>query len=88
MKKCQFSTEQIVDIPSQTESGVPVAQLRRQHGFSQSACHVWRKKYSGADAQTVADHRRLTRENAQLKKQPADALLEKKALKYVIDKVS
>ena len=85
-KKRQFTAEQIVSILKQADSGVPVAELSRQHGFSQSAYDTWRKKYAGGDVSLVREHRRLSRENAELKKKLAEALLDNKALKYIVEK--
>ena len=65
---------------------MPVAELSRQHGFSQSAYDTWRKKYAGGDVSLVREHRRLSRENAELKKKLAEALLDNKALKYIVEK--
>ena len=86
MKKRQFSAEQIVSILKQADSGVPLSELSRQHGFSQSAYYAWRKKYAGTDAPLVKEHRRLVRENSELKKMLAESLLDNKALRYIVEK--
>ena len=42
MKKKRYSEQQIVKILKEAESGVPVAELSRSYGFSQSAYYKWK----------------------------------------------
>ena len=48
MRKSKFSESQIVGILKEAESGVPVADLLRQHGISRTTFFKWRSKYAGA----------------------------------------
>jgi len=50
MKQSKFSETQIVNILKEAEAGIPVAEMSRKHGFSQSAYYKWKAKYSGMDA--------------------------------------
>src|SRR4029450_3946561 len=59
MRKSKFSEMQIVEIPKDAESGVPIADLLRKHGVSKATFFKWRSKYGGA---TVADVKRLSRQ--------------------------
>ncbi len=47
MKKSRFSDAQIIAILKQGESGIPVAQLCREHGMSAATYYKWRAKYGG-----------------------------------------
>ena len=59
MRKSKFSESQIVGILKEAESGVPVADLLRQHGISRTTFFKWRSKYAGAsvaEGVNAADH--------------------------------
>ena len=50
MKKSKFSHSQIMAILKQSESGIPVPELCREHGMSSATFYKWRAKYGGMDA--------------------------------------
>lgn len=54
MKKSKYSDAQIMAILKQAESGVPVADLCREHGMSRASFYKWRSKYGGLDASLMA----------------------------------
>ena len=66
MRKSKFSESQIVGILKEAESGVPVADLLRQHGISRTTFFKWRSKYAGASVADVKRLRELEGENAKL----------------------
>lgn len=43
--KARFTEEQIIGFLKQAESGVPVKELCRQHGFSDRSFYTWRAKF-------------------------------------------
>ncbi len=47
MKIGRFGEPQIMGILKQTEGGVPVAELCREHGMSSASFYKWRSKYGG-----------------------------------------
>ena len=49
MKRTKFSETQIVNILKEAEAGIPVTELSRKHGFSQSAFYKRKAKYNGMD---------------------------------------
>ena len=55
MKK-RFSEEQIIGFLREAESGLPVAELCRRHGFSEASYYLWRSKFGGM---SVSDAKRL-----------------------------
>ena len=73
MRKSKFSESQIVGILKEAESGVPVADLLRQHGISRTTFFKWRSKYAGASVADVKRLRELEGENAKLKQMYAES---------------
>ena len=86
MKRSRYSETQIINILKEAESGIPVEELCRKHGFSQSAFYKWKAKYSGMDVSSLARLRALEEENQRLKKMYADLSLEHLGLKEIIQK--
>lgn len=86
MKRKIYSEQQIVKILNEAEAGVPVAELSRQYGFSQSAFYKWKAKYGGMDVSQLKRLKELEDENQKLKQMYADISLEYKALKDILEK--
>lgn len=72
MKKSKFSDTQIINILKQADSGVPVAQLCREHGISAATFYKWRSKFGGMDASLMSYVKQLEEENRRLKKMYAE----------------
>ena len=67
MKRIRFSENQIIKILKEAESGVPLTELCRTHGFSKRGFYKWKAKYGDMEA---SDRRRLCEledENRRLK---------------------
>ncbi len=45
--KKRFTEEQIIGFLREAESGLPVAELCRRHGFSEASYYLWRNKFGG-----------------------------------------
>jgi len=86
MKRTKFSETQIVNILKEAEAGIPVTELSRKHGFSQSAFYKWKAKYSGMDTSALRRMKALEEENRRLKQMYADLSLEHQALKDIVQK--
>ena len=86
MKQSKFSETQIVNILKEAEAGIPVTELSRKHGFSQSAFYKWKAKYSGMDTSALKRMKELEEENRRLKQMYADLSLEYQALKDIVQK--
>ncbi len=86
MKRKTYSEHQIVKILNEAEAGVPVAELSRQYGFSQSAFYKWKAKYGGMDTSQLKRLKELEDENRKLKQMYADISLEYKVLKDILEK--
>jgi putative transposase len=86
MKRSTFSEIQIVSILKETETGIPLEELSRKHGFIKSAFYKWKSKYSGMDASALKRLKELEEENRRLKQLYADLSLEHQALKDIVKK--
>lgn len=75
MRRSRFKDSQILAILKQNESGVPVADLCREHGMSQGLFYQWRSKFGGMDASLMKRLKELEEENKRLKKMYAEERL-------------
>lgn len=83
MRKSRFTDEQIIGFLKQAESGVPVKELCRKHGFSDATFYKWRGRLGGLEVSEARRLRELESENSKLKKLLAEAMLDMEALKVV-----
>ncbi|MET3432761.1 putative transposase [Herbaspirillum seropedicae] len=85
MKK-RFTEEQIIGFLKEADSGLPVVELCRKHGFSDASYYKWKAKYGGMDVSEAKRLKALEDENSKLKRLLADALLDNAALKDVVSR--
>ena len=85
MKK-RYSEEQIIGFLKEVDAGVPVKELCRRYGFSESSYYLWRSKFGGMDVSDAKRLKALESENTRLKKLLAEALLENEVTKEVLRK--
>ncbi len=86
MKQKRFSEEQIIGFLKQNEAGLPVTQLCREHGVSESTFYNWKAKFGGMDVNEAKRLKQLEDENGRLKRLLADAMLDNAALKDALSK--
>ena len=86
MKKSKYSESQIVNILKEAESGVPLEDLIRAHGFSKGSFYKWKAKYSGMSVSELKRMKELEEENRRLKQMYADLSLQHEVLKDIIEK--
>jgi putative transposase len=80
MKKSRFTDEQIISFIKQADSGLPLQDLSRKHGFSNALFYKWCAKFGGMDVPDAKKLRELESENNKLKKLLAEAHLDIHAL--------
>jgi putative transposase len=86
MKGKRYSTEQIIGILKEIETGASVAETARKHGTSEATIYIWRKKFGGMEVSDARRLRELESENARLKKIVAQQMLDNDALKDLLTK--
>ena len=86
MKIVRFNEPQILGILKQGESGVPVAELCREHGMSSASFYKWRAKYGGLDASMISQMKAMDDENRRLKKMFAELSMQNELLKEALGK--
>ena len=86
MKTSRYTEAQIIVILRQAESGVPVAELCREHGMSGASFYKWRAKYGGMDASMVSQLKAMEEENHRLKRMYADLSMQNDLLKEALGK--
>jgi putative transposase len=85
MKKSRFSDSQIMAILKQAKNGVPVPELCREHGMSNSSFYKWRAKFGGMDTSMVKRMKELEDENWRLKKMCAEERLKSELRKEALE---
>lgn len=80
MKRKHFTEEQIMAVLNQAETGVPVKEICRQHGFTEQTFYRWKKQYAWLGITELRD------ENRRLKRIVADLTLDKQMLQEVVKK--
>lgn len=86
MRGKRFSTERIISILKEADTGIKPADLCRTYGISEATYYNWKAKYG---EMTVSDARRLKeleQENGRLKKLVANQALDIQMLKEVCSK--
>ena len=86
MKRRRFSTEQIVTVLKQHEMGMPVSDLIRQVGITETTFYRWKRQYGGLESDQVRELKQVTDENARLKRLVAELSLDKAVLQDVLSK--
>ena len=86
MKGKTHSTDQIIRILRQADGGQTTQEICREHNISEQTFYRWKKKYGGMDLADAKRLKELERENSELKKMLAEAMLENRVLKEVNSK--
>jgi len=85
MKK-RYTEEQVIKFLKEADSGVPIKELCRRHGFSEASYYLWRSKFGGMDVSDAKRLKALEAENTRLKKLLAESLLENEVTREALRK--
>ena len=83
MKQKKHSTEEIIRILRQADGDGTIESICREHNISKATFHRWRRKYGDMDLADAKRLKELERENAELKKMLAEAMLKNRVLEEV-----
>ena len=85
-KRKKHSSEEIVRILREADGSKTILEVCRARNITEQTFHRWKKKYQGLDLAEVKRLKALEKENGELKKMLADALLDIRALKLINEK--
>lgn len=81
MRKSRFSEEQIIGVPKEHQTGLPVADLCRKHGIGDTLFYNWRSRGGGMEVSDAKWQKVLGEESRKPKKLSAESVLDVAALK-------
>jgi putative transposase len=83
MKQKRHTTEEIIRILREADSGKNIEAVCGEHNITATSYYRWKKKYGGMELQDARRYRELERENTELKKLVADQMLKIRVLEEV-----
>jgi putative transposase len=87
MKGKRYSTEEKVRILREADGGDrSIVDICREKNISDVTFHRWKRQFGQMDLNEARRLKELERENTELKKMLADAMLAKKVLEYALEK--
>jgi putative transposase len=86
MKGKRHTTEQKIRILREADGGKSMVEVCKEHNISEVTFHRWKRQFGQLDVNEAKRLKELERENAELKKMLAEALLAKRVLEYVVEK--
>jgi len=87
MKGKRYTTEEKVRILREADAGEQsIVDICREKNISDVTFHRWKREFGQMDLNEAKRLKELERENTELKKMLADAMLAKKVLEYALEK--
>ena len=86
MKGKRHSTEEKIRILREADTGKSIVDICREKNISDVTFHRWKREFGQMDLNEAKRLKELERENTELKKMLADAMLAKKVLEYGLEK--
>ncbi len=86
MKRKRYTTEQIIAILRQADTGKTVEEICRGNNVSEQTFYRWRKKYGNLELADAKRFKELEKENTELKKQRADQMLKNQVMEETLSK--
>jgi putative transposase len=86
MKGKRYTTEEKIRILREADKGVAITEVCREHNLSQVTFHRWKRQFGQMEVKEARRLKDLERENGELKKMLAEALLKNRVLEVVCEK--
>jgi len=86
MKGKRYTTEEKIRILREADGGKAITEVCRAHNISEVSFHRWKRQFGQMEIREARRLRELERENLELKKLLADALLKNRVLEAVCEK--
>ena len=86
MKRKRYTTEQIIAILRQADTGKTVQEIYRSNNLSEQTFYRWRKKYGNLELADAKRFKELEKENTELKKLLADQMLKNQVMEETLSK--
>lgn len=86
MKGKRYTTEEKIRILREADKGVAITEVCREHNLSQVTFHRWKRQFGQMEVKEARRLKDLERENGELKKMLAEALLKNRVLEAVCEK--
>jgi putative transposase len=87
MKGKRYTTEEKIRILRQADSGgKAITEVCRDYNISEVTFHRWKKQFGQMEVNEAKRLKELERENTELKKMLAEALLKNRVLEFVCEK--
>lgn len=86
MKGKRYTTEDKIRILREADRGKNASEVCRTHNISEVSFHRWKRQFGQMDLSEARKLRELERENGELKKMLAEALLKNRVLEAVAEK--
>ena len=86
MKGKRYATEDKIRILREADGGRSIVEVCKERNISEVTFHRWKRQFGQMDVNLARRLKELERENTELKKMLAEALLAKRVLEYVVEK--
>ena len=86
MKGKRYTTEEKIRILREADKGVAITEVCREHNLSQVSFHRWKRQFGQMEVKEARRLKDLERENSELKKMLAEALLKNRVVEAVCEK--
>jgi putative transposase len=86
MKGKRYSTEDKIRLLRAVDSGRSIGEVIREANISEVTFHRWKKQFGQMEINEAKRLKELERENTELKKMLAEALLKNRVLEFVCEK--
>jgi putative transposase len=86
MKGKRYTTEEKIRILREADQGKAIVEVCQEHNLSEVTFHRWKKEFGQMEVPQAKRLKELERENGELKKMLAEAMLAKRVLEAVCEK--